>query len=62
MVAFEVLARTKSNCFTVPSGVTFDVGWLQIPVHDPLLVRRLEARGDLPGVIKGRIERHGMFE
>ena len=42
-------ARPKSSTFTVPSGAHLDVRRLQIAVDDPLLVRRLERLGDLPG-------------
>lgn len=36
-----------------------DVGRLQIAMDDPLLVRRLERRGDLPGNGEGLGQRHG---
>jgi hypothetical protein len=41
-------AMPKSRTFAMPSGVTFDVGGLQIAMHDPAFVRGFERLGDLP--------------
>ena len=46
------LARPKSSTLTVPSGRIFDVGWLQITVHDAAVVRDFEGVGDLRGNLR----------
>ena len=46
-VGSSAFARPKSSTFTVPSWRTLDVGWLEIAVDDPLLVRGFERLGDL---------------
>ena len=51
------LASPKSSTLTVPSGAHLDIGGLEIAMDDPLLVRRLERFGDLPGDRQGFVER-----
>ena len=53
----SALARPKSSTFTVPSGLSFDVGGLQIAVDDTSIVRRFQRLGDLSGDWQGLVER-----
>jgi hypothetical protein len=55
----NALARPKSSTFTVPSVRTLMLGWFEIPVDDPLLVRRFERFGDLLRDRQGFVGRDG---
>ena len=56
-ITFVGARQTEIQDLDGAVGSEFDVGWFQIPVNDPLIVRRLQPRGDLPGDIDHAVNR-----
>ena len=55
----KAFASPKSSTLTLPARRDLDVGRLQVPMHDPLLVRRSERLGDLPAERQRLVHGHG---
>ena len=53
----EDFRKTKVENLHSARRRNLHVGWLEIPMNDPLVVRCLERVGDLPGNVQRLIER-----